>query len=100
MNGENPVRHKVSNGLQEKRHLLEDSTIEAWRNVWRRDGYGSGGGPTGVYHELELKSFQKFAADVATNYDSLRKRGRNVGLSSLRMRSKKFPREATFTLAS
>jgi hypothetical protein len=59
--------------MKEKRALLEDSTVEAWRNVWRRDGYGSGGGPTGVYHELELMSFRKFTADVAANYTLLRR---------------------------
>jgi len=58
--------------LKEKRSLLEDSTVEAWRRVLRRNGYGSGGG-TGAYHELELTSFRKFYADLATNYEFLRK---------------------------
>ena len=64
--------NEIERLLKEKRSLLEDSTVVAWENVWRRNGYGSGGG-TGEYHELELKSWRRFCADVAANYESLRK---------------------------
>lgn len=63
---------RIERLLEEKRSFLEDSTVDAWRNVWQRHVYGSGGG-TGACHDLELTSFRKFCAKVGTNYERLKK---------------------------
>lgn len=57
-------------GLLEKRHLLEDSTVEAWGNILRKQKFGTG---PGEIHELELTSFRAFCANVKARYEFLRK---------------------------
>jgi len=55
--------------FEEKRSLLEDSTVADWQNVGRKPDYGSGD----RHVDLELVAFRKFCAGVAAKYGRLRR---------------------------
>ena len=66
-----PQLDQIEQVMIEKRSLLEDSTVSVWQSVLRKENYGHGGKQV----DLEIVGWRKFCADVASNFERLRKQG-------------------------